>query len=97
MASDSNPQSNKPPNGSSKPDIPATRLFKIMNPELYMKPNKWIMYGGAVAMAGIILWIGSGEIQYRRQQALLGTSADNASSNQRKQTYQEKLAELKRS
>ncbi|KAJ1738842.1 hypothetical protein LPJ68_005215 [Coemansia sp. RSA 1086] len=68
-----------------------------MNPELYMKPNKWIMYGGAVAMAGIILWIGSGEIQYRRQQALAGASADNASSNQRKQTYQEKLAELKRS
>ncbi|ORX68768.1 hypothetical protein DL89DRAFT_268548 [Linderina pennispora] len=28
-------------NTAPKQDIPATRLFKVLNPELFMKPNRW--------------------------------------------------------
>ncbi|KAI9506645.1 hypothetical protein BX070DRAFT_249499 [Coemansia spiralis] len=82
-----------------KPDIPATRLFKVLNPELFMKPNKWIMYGGVVTMVGIMLWLGSSELQHRQDQHIADAvkNAPANSSAQRAPTYQERMAELRRS
>ncbi|KAJ2411263.1 hypothetical protein GGF41_006397 [Coemansia sp. RSA 2531] len=63
-----------------------------------MKPNRLIMYGGVVAMAGVILWLGSDELRHRQEQVIAGV-VDNSStsaSGQRAQTYQERMAELKR-
>ncbi|KAJ2886920.1 hypothetical protein FB639_001478 [Coemansia asiatica] len=80
----------------AKHEIPATRLFKVLNPELFMKPNRLIMYGGVVAMAGIIYWLGSSELEHRQQQEIV----ENISSQpkrRREQTYQERMADLKRS
>ncbi|KAJ1938143.1 hypothetical protein EC988_007678 [Linderina pennispora] len=82
-------------NTAPKQDIPATRLFKVLNPELFMKPNRWIMGGGVVAMAGIILWLGSGELKYRREQALIA-STQGSEDKPRTLTYQEQMAERKR-
>ncbi|ORX65600.1 hypothetical protein DL89DRAFT_325533 [Linderina pennispora] len=83
-------------NTAPKQDIPATRLFKVLNPELFMKPNRWIMGGGVVAMAGIILWLGSGELKHRREQALIA-STQSSEEKPRTLTYQEQMAERKRS
>ncbi|KAJ1957948.1 hypothetical protein GGI12_004875 [Dipsacomyces acuminosporus] len=77
-----------------KSEIPATRLFKVLNPELYMKPNRWIMCGGVVAMAGIVLWLGSGELKHRQEQQII---KDVSESKPRAQSYQERMAERKRS
>ncbi|KAI8319024.1 hypothetical protein GQ54DRAFT_56356 [Martensiomyces pterosporus] len=88
----------QPSNASApKPDVPATRLFKILNPELYMKPNRWVMYGGVLAMAGIVLWLGSGEMRHRQEQRIIQETSNAAESKPRAQTYQERMAELKRS
>ncbi|KAJ2358319.1 hypothetical protein GGF43_000888 [Coemansia sp. RSA 2618] len=80
-----------------KHDLPATRLFKVLNPELFMKPNRLIMYGGAIAVGGIILWLGSGELKHRQSQAVVDVTSDSPESVQRPQTYQERMAEAKRS
>ncbi|KAJ2220745.1 Small integral membrane protein 8 [Coemansia sp. RSA 485] len=86
-------------NGSGKPapkhEIPATRLFKVLNPELFMKPNRFIMYGGVVAMAGIVYWLGSNELQHRQQQDIVETVGSQP--ERRTQTYQERMADIKRS
>ncbi|KAJ1901018.1 hypothetical protein LPJ66_001063 [Kickxella alabastrina] len=85
-----------------KQEVPATRLFKILNPELYMKPNRFIMYSGVLAMAGIVYWLGSNEMEHRRHQHIINTAnkAENGASasaaQPRHQTYQERMAELKR-
>ncbi|KAJ1737421.1 hypothetical protein LPJ72_000480 [Coemansia sp. Benny D160-2] len=82
-----------------KHDMPATRLFKVLNPELFMKPNRLIMYGGVVAMAGIVFWLGSSELEHRQNQSIIeGASAKESDlpSPQRASTYQERMAELKR-
>ncbi|KAJ2376457.1 hypothetical protein IW150_001979 [Coemansia sp. RSA 2607] len=90
------PQTN--PQGASKTDIPATRLFKVLNPELFMKPNKLIMYGGVVAMAGIVYWLGSDELRHRQEQSVVdGFNDGDSKPQQHQQTYQERMAELKRS
>ncbi|KAJ2035645.1 hypothetical protein GGI01_001073 [Coemansia sp. RSA 376] len=92
------PQLHTPTGNAPKQDLPGTRLFKVLNPELYMKPNRLIMYGGVVAMAGVILWLGSDELRHRQEQVIAGV-VDNSStsaSGQRAQTYQERMAELKR-
>ncbi|PIA15931.1 hypothetical protein COEREDRAFT_87426 [Coemansia reversa NRRL 1564] len=81
----------------AKHGIPSTRLFKVLNPELYMKPNKWIMYGGLVAITGIVFWLGSGELKHRQEQAIMGSAEADTGSKMRELTYQEKMAELKRS
>ncbi|KAJ2555007.1 hypothetical protein EV175_002397 [Coemansia sp. RSA 1933] len=89
-----NARSNAP-----KQDIPATRLFKVLNPELYMKPNRLIMYGGVVAMAGIVLWLGSSELEHRQRQQIVQSASKHEpdlSSIQRAPTYQERMAEVKR-
>ncbi|KAJ1857002.1 hypothetical protein LPJ73_002108 [Coemansia sp. RSA 2703] len=86
------------PQGAPKTDIPATRLFKVLNPELFMKPNKLIMYGGVVAMAGIVYWLGSDELRHRQEQSVIeGFSATDSKPQRHQQTYQERMAELKRS
>ncbi|KAJ2459987.1 hypothetical protein GGF42_001121 [Coemansia sp. RSA 2424] len=87
----------KPQLRTPKQDLPGTRLFKVLNPELYMKPNRLIMYGGVVAMAGIILWLGSDELRHRQEQIITGVNSNSTTaSSQRAQTYQERMAELKR-
>ncbi|KAJ2871646.1 hypothetical protein H4R27_006722, partial [Coemansia aciculifera] len=92
------PQPHTPTGNAPKKDLPGTRLFKVLNPELYMKPNRLIMYGGAVAMAGVILWLGSDELRHRQEKVIAGVDDNNstAASGQRAQTYQERMAELKR-
>ncbi|KAJ2780130.1 hypothetical protein H4R18_003634 [Coemansia javaensis] len=83
-------------------DVPATRLFKVLNPELHIKPNRMVMYAGAAAMAGVVIWLGSGELRRRRaDQAAAATTLDRArglapADAQQPQTYQERMAELKR-
>ncbi|KAJ2419304.1 hypothetical protein GGF41_004683, partial [Coemansia sp. RSA 2531] len=60
-------------------------------------PNRLIMYGGVVAMAGVILWLGSAELRHRQEQVIAGVVDNSTSaSGQRAQTYQERMAELKR-
>ncbi|KAJ2487584.1 hypothetical protein IWW37_005181 [Coemansia sp. RSA 2050] len=93
------PQPHASASNALKQELPGTRLFKVLNPELYMKPNRLIMYGGVVAMAGIILWLGSDELRHRQNQVIAGVgNSDSAaiSGGQRAQTYQERMAELKR-
>ncbi|KAJ1719333.1 hypothetical protein LPJ53_005885 [Coemansia erecta] len=88
------------PQNAPKPDIPATRLFKVLNPELFMKPNRLIMYGGVVAMAGIVYWLGSDELRHRQEQSVVdgfGNANEKPPPQQHQQTYQERMAELKRS
>ncbi|KAJ1803191.1 hypothetical protein LPJ56_007019, partial [Coemansia sp. RSA 2599] len=74
---------------------PATRLFKVLNPELFMKPNRLIMYGGVAAMAGVIYWLGSSELEHRQQQEIVEGAANQP--KRREQTYQERMSDLKRS
>ncbi|KAJ2158233.1 hypothetical protein GGF46_003910 [Coemansia sp. RSA 552] len=95
---DSAPKQPPAPEGKTMPkqEIPATRLFKVLNPELYMKPNRWIMYGGVVAMAGIVYWLGSGELAHRQQQAMRGDTTEQSAPAERAPTYQERMSELKR-
>ncbi|KAJ2726793.1 hypothetical protein GGI07_000304 [Coemansia sp. Benny D115] len=79
-------------------EIPATRLFKVLNPELYMKPNRAIMYGGALAMVGVVYWLGSKEMEYRRAQEKLASDSQNSSAavaQPRQPTYQEQMAQMK--
>ncbi|KAJ2079623.1 hypothetical protein H4R24_003664 [Coemansia sp. RSA 988] len=83
--------------GEPKHGTPATRLFKVLNPELYMKPNKWIMYGGLAVVSGIVFWLGSGELRHHQEQAIMGNTGAEAGPKTRELTYQEKMAELKRS
>ncbi|KAJ2771699.1 hypothetical protein IWQ57_002090, partial [Coemansia nantahalensis] len=81
---------------AAKQDIPATRLFKVLNPELFMRPNRLVMYGGVAAMAGIVLWLGSAELQNRQEARAAGSPADAAGASAQAPTYQEKMAALKR-
>ncbi|KAJ2681741.1 Multidrug resistance-associated protein 4 [Coemansia spiralis] len=92
------PQPHTPAGNAPKQDLPGTRLFKVLNPELYMKPNRLIMYGGVAALAGVILWLGSDELRHRQNQALAGVGSNESATtgSQRTQTYQERMAELKR-
>ncbi|KAJ2258136.1 hypothetical protein GGI13_000679 [Coemansia sp. RSA 455] len=91
------PPPHTPTGNAPKQDLPGTRLFKVLNPELYMKPNRLIMYGGVVAMAGVILWLGSDELRHRQEQVIAGVdNSSTSASGQRAQTYQERMAELKR-
>ncbi|KAJ2712397.1 Multidrug resistance-associated protein 4 [Coemansia spiralis] len=92
MAADSNPAQRAGP----KQDIPATRLFKVLNPELFMKPNRLIMYGGVAAMAGIALWLGSAELKHRQEKGAATSTAGAPGALEQPLTYQEKMAELKR-
>ncbi|KAJ2907839.1 hypothetical protein GGI21_003484, partial [Coemansia aciculifera] len=91
-------QGDKPQPHAPKQDLPGTRLFKVLNPELYMKPNRLIMYGGVAAMAGIILWLGTDELRHRQEQVVAGVSSNNTKTGVQPntQTYQERMAELKR-
>ncbi|KAJ2811393.1 hypothetical protein FBU31_007787 [Coemansia sp. 'formosensis'] len=92
-------KADKPPHtptgNAPKQDLPGTRLFKVLNPELYMKPNRLIMYGGVVAMAGVMFWLGSDELRHRQEQVITGTDNGMAVS-ERAPTYQERMAELKK-
>ncbi|KAJ1731294.1 hypothetical protein LPJ61_002604 [Coemansia biformis] len=81
---------------AAKQDVPATRLFKVLNPELYMRPNRLIMYGGVAAMAGIAIWLGSAELKHRKGKHAADIMADLHMSAQQPPTYQDRMAELKR-
>ncbi|KAJ2361517.1 hypothetical protein H4S01_005225, partial [Coemansia sp. RSA 2610] len=83
------------PRNVPKEDIPATRLFKVLNPELFMKPNRFIMYGGVVAITGVILWLGTDELKHRQTQAMAGKTNDSTPA-QRAPTYQERMSQKKR-
>ncbi|KAI9595894.1 hypothetical protein BDF19DRAFT_422335 [Syncephalis fuscata] len=42
---------------SKRPDegkIAATRLFRFMNPELFIKPNRWVMTFGVLSVVGLV-------------------------------------------
>lgn len=77
---------------TKKETIPSSRLFKVLNPELYMKPNRFIMYGGLVALGGVILWLGSRELQYRQQ----AKPVDKPTATEPRTTYQQQMADLKK-
>jgi len=36
----------------------STLAFRLINPELFIKPNKVIMIGGSVAIVGCLLFLG---------------------------------------
>ncbi|KAJ2395081.1 hypothetical protein GGI23_004438, partial [Coemansia sp. RSA 2559] len=62
-------------------------------------PNKLIMYGGIIAMAGVVFWLGSSELDHRQKQQIVDSAtkdAPNSTSTQRAPTYQERMAEMKR-
>ncbi|KAJ2496773.1 hypothetical protein GGH96_005608 [Coemansia sp. RSA 1972] len=80
-----------------KHDMPSTRLFKVLNPELFIKPNRFIMYGGAIAVASVVLWLGTNELKHRQGQAIVDATNGGTEPTRRPQTYQEKMAEMKRS
>ncbi|RMX57733.1 hypothetical protein pdam_00004996 [Pocillopora damicornis] len=53
----------------------STLAFRLINPELFIKPNKVIMIGGSVALAGCVLFLGY--MNFGEEKQTVSTSVHN--------------------
>ncbi|RKP04652.1 hypothetical protein THASP1DRAFT_33557 [Thamnocephalis sphaerospora] len=59
------PPAQAPAGTNQEGRVVATRLFKFMNPELFIKPNRVVMTLGLVTLAGLIGYFINDNYQYR--------------------------------
>ncbi|KAJ1920949.1 hypothetical protein H4219_001002 [Mycoemilia scoparia] len=88
--------SNRIPTENSN-QIKTTRLFKLLNPELFLKPNKAVMAIGTVAFVGVVGWLFKGEMELRKEIKYdpSRVRTDSNGLGERTLSYQERLESLK--
>lgn len=47
----------KPTTGKSPPQMKSTLAFRIINPELFIKPNRFVMGFGLICIGGCVLYL----------------------------------------
>ena len=66
---------------SQRPVIGSTFAFRVINPELFIKPNKVMMGLGLVCFGGCILYLMNMNKNTKKSQAALSLQAGRPGSN----------------
>ncbi|PVU99039.1 hypothetical protein BB559_001057 [Furculomyces boomerangus] len=85
-------EQNTPPNQKQNIKTSTSRIFKILNPELFFSPKKFVYVPGTMVFVGIIGYFVYNH--YTSKNITIGNKENDNSP--RKNTYLEKLEELKR-
>ncbi|KAJ1674218.1 hypothetical protein EV182_003725 [Spiromyces aspiralis] len=80
-----------------QPRIRSTSLFRLLNPELFIRPNKAVMILGGLAFVGVVGWLAKDEVAYRRSRASAASPRELRSGGgvpAETPSYQERLKAL---
>ncbi|XP_078669238.1 small integral membrane protein 8-like isoform X3 [Branchiostoma floridae x Branchiostoma belcheri] len=84
--------SSKPPSAGSRTPglshVQTTTLFRVVNPELFMRPNKIVMAFGLVTITGCIAYIAylNASQENQRDQLYVNVSSDGTETVQRRRS-----------